>query len=205
MADTFAVQLPIKGIEPLLMCAFPPEDVEEFLIRGKRPPKLTDINLEDIARARLYTARMVTLGLEDDDTIVVPKNCVFACLRDAGKLVKYDARRSITDSAKATKLPSIMRIHEQYYALDHKGWVRDTRPGRLKDGTAVGITRPMFLTWGFTLPLTITLKGAITMATIKQLFEEAGTVCGLMAFRPSCGGEFGQFLADWENAKIVKA
>ncbi|MDO8510470.1 MAG: hypothetical protein Q7S15_02490 [bacterium] len=70
----------------------------------------------------------------------------------------------------------------------------DKRRGRLPDGTAVGLIRPKFKEWGFTVIIVVKNKSpAGSPSTIQALFSVAGECQGLGSFRPNCKGPFGTF------------
>ncbi len=188
------IDVKLKGIFPLLMQAMTPEMIESVLIRGERPQKPKDAPLTDIAEKCLYK--------NDEGKIGIPQENLFACLREAGRRVKFDGRRSISTSD-STLLPSFLTINEGFFILDRQEWVPDVRRGQMQNGTTVGIVRPKFKDWGFAVSIEVDLTDGMTVEKVRSLFEIAGKSIGLCAFRPQKNGPFGRFCVETWDVKAL--
>lgn len=189
------IEVVCVGKSPLLMDAMPPEVVEKTLVRKQRDAIDTESPLDVMAAKKLYR--------DSDGTIGLPTECLFACLRGGGRKVKV-GKGSIS-TAKTTELPSILTIEETFIKLVIPGggdpetsWKEDLRRGIMQNGAnrvAVGIVRPKFEKWGFTVNVTVDYTGmeGLTETHIQRLFEIAGNRIGLGSYRPSCNGPFGRF------------
>jgi hypothetical protein len=211
----------LKGKTPIMFHAFHEEDVKNTLIRGIRKPAEKDKPLEDIAEYGLYRP----LSGENKGRIVMPALNFMAALRGAGRKVKYDARSGITDSKGSTQLYSFLSILDEEIVLDigdakaefdlsakgndkTKALKVDVRRGVMDSGgkkTAVGITRPKLLTWGFTVRLVFSPGDSpVNLDTVKKLVAQAGRWPGLGSFNPMHGGPFGQYTVEKIVAKELE-
>jgi|GEM_PF-429118 len=209
-ADSETVVLvTIEGKSPMLQHAMTEDTVVNVLIRGERPQKDKTAKLEDIAKLGLYLGPKGEFGIKSD--------CLFACLREAGRMVKFDGRKSIS-TATSTMLPSFLTIEPPIDEGDgfipfvgEAKWVHVVHRGNLKNAgkeTAVGIVRPRFDKWALQTRVVISPEGGITEETVKTLISVAGRRVGLGAFRPQKNGQFGRFtLTGWEvlKARTVEA
>jgi hypothetical protein len=200
--QTFTVMTKLKGLKPLLMDQMPPNDVVNVLIRRQRKAPQTDLELAEMAAPKIYRD-------DEDGAIIVPERMLIASLKYAGKFVKLDARRKVTDAKGASAIFAFLTImDDRIMLLNGDGvpatdddWKEQVDKGRLKDGTACGIVRPAFKDWAIELTLEVDLTDAdgMTMEKVKDLFKRAGRRAGLGAFRPNCGGAYGQFVVEeWE-------
>lgn len=186
----------VEGASPMLQHGFSDADIEEVLIRGKRPQKVTDKSLRDMARKGLYRG--------PNDEFGVPAMNLIACLVEAGRFVKVG--RSNLSTAETTTLHGFLRIEGEFLPFKKQGeeiWVYDLRRGQMANGTkktAVGIVRPKFPIWSFDVTLVIDFdEQGINLDTIKQLLRVAGRRCGLGSFRPQKRGPFGMFRVPAES------
>jgi hypothetical protein len=201
------VDVTVESISPMLQHAMTRETVEQVLIRGERPPKDKTRPLLDIAKEGLYVGPNGEYG--------IPPNILFACLREAGRAVKFDGRKCIS-TADSTLLPSILSIEATIPDGDGfipfvgaPKWQVDVRRGNLEGNgknTAVGIVRPRFDNWSFKVRVVIAEEGGVTEQTVRSLFAIAGRRVGLGAFRPQKNGPFGRFrISGWTVVKAKKA
>lgn len=189
------------GITPIMFDPMPEQVVQDTLIDGRRDPPIKDISKWKRAGGKFY---------EDPEglgRIGMPTENLHACLREAGRKVKYDARSNIT-TGEGSVLPEFLTIEDTWIALtdldskhkDENGkmqpWKPDVRRGQMKQGgkkTACGVTRPKVENWGFNFRVIMDLNTPVTPATVKRLVVGAGKRVGLCSFRPACKGTFGQF------------
>ena len=183
------IQVECQGKSPLLMQAMSVETIVNVLIRRQRQPAKTDLSLEEMAETCLY---------RENGNIGIPATNLFSCLIEAGRHVAFSGKTKIS-TKDSTLLPSFLSIEEMFLPLTGAGkWKPDVRRGQMKDGTAVGIVRPMFKEWGFKVTLMVDLSET-TEATVKRLLEIAGRRVGLCSFRPQKRGPFGQFkISKWK-------
>ncbi|MBP9855702.1 MAG: hypothetical protein KBC48_00120 [Candidatus Pacebacteria bacterium] len=189
------VKVKIKGVSPYLMNPMT-EDILDELRTGNRAPIMKDRPVEEISQRKLCT---------ESGKIGIPVENLLACMAEAGRKVKHGKDQIST--AKTTTMYSLLSVEETFLPFtnlvpENDGWIVDKRRGRLKDGTAVCIVRPKFMSWGFEFTLTIDGNG-VSPDTIKQLVKCAGNI-GLGDFRPSCKGPFGRFtIESWEIMENV--
>ncbi len=198
------VKVHLQGQTPLLMASMPREQIMTALIRRERAPVQTDLPESVMAAKFLY------LDPKDGKTVGIPGKCLYACIRDAGTLVKFDARRSISTAAGPTLLSLFLRIQEQFIPLEPrvewkgeeneepKGWAVDVERGQMDNGTTVGIIRPRFDEWSIRVTLKVNFS-VVAEATVVKLLQTAGLVKGLCANRPGRGGQNGQFQIEPEK------
>ena len=179
-----------KGVSGMLMNPMTDETLGE-LISGVRKPRLKDRLIEDAAAERMYRDEKGQMGF--------PAINLISALKYAGRSVK-NGKKAVS-TATSTTLFSFLEFPNEFIpfdGLDEKGeipWKTDKRRGVMKNGAssvAVGIVRPRFNNWGFTVKVNLNEK-LIREETVKELFAEAGTNAGLCDFRPSKGGPFGRF------------
>lgn len=206
------IEVTIGARSPLLMQAMPMWVIIESLIHKKTSPSKPDEPLEDKAERCLYLENRDA----EESPIVIPTRNVFACLREAGRFVKYEGKRMIS-SAGSTMLPSFYTAQDERVPLLVKGepaihrrrdmknpkgrsWELDVDWGRGQTGSAVGIIRPKFRDWSFKMRFDLMLEPPITEATMRRLFDIAGNRIGLCAYRPEKNGTFGRFrVTDWKT------
>lgn len=191
------VRVLIEGVSPLLMNPAT-DDMLEELRRGAGARKQKNLELTRKQEAEKKIIR------NEDGQIGIPAEYLFSCLVNAGRLVKYDGKRGISN-ATSTLIPSFLAIEEMFFPFADqkdadKNWIADCRRGRIpNNGTAVPITRPKFMNWSFRVTLSID-TGEIAEEKVKELVKKAGSAIGLGDFRPGCRGPFGRFsIAAWEE------
>lgn len=176
----------LGSISPLLMNPMTDEVLEGIRTKTS-PPKRTDWTREEEASTKLY---------RDNGSIGIPSLNLFACLVEAGRLVKVNGKQIST--ASSTTLPSFLSIEE--FFLPFKGnpkWVADLRRGTNEKGQAVPIVRPRFDNWKIDATLEIDEK-EVNEDTVRTLMDIAGKKVGLCDFRPNKKGPFGRFmLTSW--------
>lgn len=181
------LKITFKGKTPLLQNPMTDDQLNQLYYgAGARKGKDTRKPMEQLAAERVI--RQEGTGLKG-----IPAGYFFACLVHAGRFVKFDSKRFVSNS-KETLLPSFLSITDDFLPfLDQEvEHVMDKRRGRLKDGTAVCIVRPKFHQWAFTVTCEVD-EQEISEDKVNALFEKAGRVVGLGDFRPACKGTFGMF------------
>ena len=184
------VMVKVRGVSPYLMNPMT-KDILDALRTGARAPIQKNAPVEKIAEKKIWS---------ESGKIGIPVENLLACMAEAGRKVKNGKTQIST--AGSTMMYQMLSIEETFLpftdlAPENNGWIVDMRRGRLKDGTAVCITRPKFMSWGLEFTLTIDTN-EVTAETIRQLVRCAGNV-GLGDFRPACKGPFGRFtIEEWE-------
>lgn len=191
------IKIQCVGISALLMNPMT-ETTLDSLITGVRTPVMKDRPLDDVARERIYRNEKKQMGF--------PNINLIGALKHAGRAIKISGKKSIS-TATTTTLFSFLSFPDEFIVfdgLDEKGevpWKTDKRRGVMKSGTttvAVGIVRPRFDTWSFTVEVMLD-ETIVNEATLRKLFNEAGSNAGLCDFRPSKNGPFGRFtVKDWK-------
>lgn len=188
------IRVECRGISPLLTDPMSDETLEELRTKVSAP-KRPDRPAQEVAAEKVYRY---------DGKIGIPSMNLFASLRDAGKYVKFDARKSISTSD-TTLLPELLTIDDYFMPFpDGTAWVTDKRRGVMKSGgkeVAVCVVRPRFDKWEFTVNITIDTSH-VSEESFRLLFRYAGSRTGLCSFRPTCGGPFGRFVVTkWERVE----
>lgn len=184
------IQVKCRGISPLLMNK-PPEGLLEEIRTKVTKPRPPDRTPEEEAEEKIHV---------EDGKIGIPCEMLFRCLVEAGRSVRFNARRNIS-TKESTLLPSFLRIEGAFFPLfDGKPkWEVDIRPARTDSGSMVPAVRPRFDKWEFAVTLGIN-EQKIAEERVKELVEEAGVAVGLGSYNPAHRGPFGQFeIAEWEN------
>ncbi len=193
------VTVTCRGLTPLLVNRMDPDTLEGLRTKTKAPKTKnigTTLTPREDAERKLYVA---------EDGPYLPGSNLMSCLIEAGKFVRLDGKRQISN-AKATVLPGLMslltptirlRVPDTDKAAE---WEADVRLGRNPNGgEAVALCRPRFDEWAFDFRIDID-EQEIGENTIRELIDKAGRRCGLGDYRPQRKGIFGQFLIEcWER------
>lgn len=195
--STVLVRVRVDGHTPMLQHAMSEDTLVNVLFNRERKPIDADRTLAQVAEEGLYVGPNGEFG--------IPPDCLFACLREAGRRVKLDGRRNVS-TAESTSLPAMFEIVDEFISFDdqQEKWKVDKRRGMMNSGTkkvAVCIVRPRFNKWSFTVNIRILFGlDGVTTETVKKLFEVGGRAVGLCSFRPDKNGPFGKFdLVGWEE------
>jgi hypothetical protein len=180
----------IQNLSSLLMNPMT-DDTLDSLITGIRKPIVKDRPTQDVASERIYRDENGRMG--------IPTINLISAVRSAGRTVKIG--RKAVSTAGTTTMFSFLEFPDEFMPfddLDEKGeipWKTDKRRGVMKNGAAqvaVGIIRPKFEKWSFTVRVRFNDK-IVREEIVKAMFVEAGTNQGLCDFRPSKNGPFGRF------------
>jgi hypothetical protein len=188
-----------RGLSPLLMNKMDESTLENLRTKTKAPKAASigsTLTPREDAERKVYIS---------DEGPYVPGENLMACLIEAGKFIRLDGKRQISNS-KSTVLPGLITLLTPAPLLKVPGtdkaavWEADVRQGRNPNGgEAVAICRPRFDEWEFTVTVDID-TGEIGENTIRDLFDKAGRRVGLCDFRPQRKGIFGQFVVEcWEQ------
>ncbi len=124
----------------------------------------------------------------------VPAECLFAALVHAGRFVKFEAKRNISN-AEMSMVPGFLTIEQEFLAFkDQKpgSWTVDKRRAvNPATGGAMCVVRPRFSKWTLDVTDEINHQGGIKLEQVRSLFETAGRESGLGDHRKK--GSFGRF------------
>jgi len=218
MTKELQVRAKLRGITPLMTHPMSDETLRG-LETGQHPPIRKDRPRMAVAEERVYRGPNGELGF--------PSENLFSCIVGAGKLIKYDGKRSISTSD-SSYVPEFLTIEEEFLPFTDlltgddllatmsekkaeelreknminpdEGWIVDVRRGQLENGTAVSIVRPKFPSWGLEVTFLLNFEETpMTEEKVRQLVSKAGRSQGLGSFRPNKKGPFGQFRVDtWQ-------
>lgn len=194
------MSIELTSLNPGMLMNPKTAEILETLYTGKRSTSLKgETPPHEAAAKKLY--------VNDDGQIGIPADNLFACLAEAGRMVKYDGRRSIS-TASSSLLAGLIEFENDFLPFNEGAeWKTSMMGGNLKQGankTAVAIVRPRFPRWGLTFTMTIDDR-FVKEKIIRQLFDVAGNFVGLGDFRPGCKGRWGRFkVAKWEVIERVR-
>lgn len=124
----------------------------------------------------------------------VPAECLFAALVHAGRFVKFDAKRGISN-ADQSMVPGFLTIMDDFLAFKNQkkdSWTVDKRRAvNPATGGAMCVIRPRFANWEVDVTVEINHQGGIKLEQVRKLFETAGRESGLGDHRKK--GSFGRF------------
>jgi len=166
----------VKGVSPLLMNRFIPEQIVETRVRRGNAK---DVSVED----KLY--------LTQDGKPYVPSAYIRNALIEAGKAVQIRGKRKATYSK---LLGSTLIVQPDVILINStSGWkpftttaVNPATKGR------VTVTRPMFEDWR--LEFEVVIPDDIIEEDFAKIFDEAGRYVGIGDWRPAKKGMYGKFI-----------
>jgi len=166
----------VKGVSPLLMNRFIPEQIVETRVRRSNA---NDVSVED----KLY--------LTEDGRPYVPNTYIRNSLIEAGKSIRIKGRGKSTYSK---LLGSSLIVQPDAILIDStSGWepftttaVNPTTKGR------VMVTRPMFKDWKLSFEAVV--LDDIPEEVFRDILDEAGRYVGIGDWRPAKKGMYGKFI-----------
>lgn len=199
------IEVTCTGITPLLMNKLGEEILLGLLLgptgKGSKT-KERPATPRDAAMKKVYQ--------RSNGTLYLPVKNLFACLVQAGTFVRLEKSKQISTATK-TLLPAFITLAGMEMDLHNKGvvlkeWEVDLQGGRNPNGgEAVCICRPRIDAWGFTIEFDLD-NNEIDEATIRKLWDFAGSRVGLGDFRPARKGQYGQFRVDvWKDITVSVA
>jgi hypothetical protein len=182
MENEIKYSVEIKGVSPLLMNRFIPEQLVETKVRRGNAK---EVSVED----KLY--------LTEDGKPYVPSAYIRNSLIDAGKAVKIKGKGKSTYSK---LLGSSLIVQPDVIIINSStGWkpftataVNPATRGRMT------VTRPMFKDWK--LEFEVIMPDDINEEDFAKIFDEAGRYVGIGDWRPAKKGMYGKFIV----AKLVR-
>jgi hypothetical protein len=186
------IEVEITGHTPLMLCRFTEE--EQLKASGGSSAAATASDrgtpLQQ-ADNRLYRG---TRG-----QLIITSPMMLKCIVEGGSFHKAGKTKITTQ--KASLIYACVQIPQSEIDIIYKEpWTVDTRPVRIPaTGGRILCHRPMFNDWQlrFTLELDTKIMNA---KLLRLIVDDAGTRCGLGAFRPNCKGPYGVFkVTNWEE------
>jgi len=182
MENEIKYSVEIKGVSPLLMNRFIPEQLVGTKVRRGNAK---EVSVED----KLY--------LTEDGKPYVPSAYIRNSLIDAGKAVKIKGKGKSTYSK---LLGSSLIVQPDVIIINSStGWkpftataVNPATRGRMT------VTRPMFKDWK--LEFEVIMPDDINEEDFAKIFDEAGRYVGIGDWRPAKKGMYGKFIV----AKLVR-
>jgi hypothetical protein len=181
------LKLTLKGLAPGLLMNSPTAMVPTPT-SAKGKPKLS--GPEDQAKERLYI-------MPDKKTLYVPAAAVRASILAAGRGYTVKGPSGRRGSAGVTLAASILLGEPNFPLLNEKG-----KPLTIKDYTVdarrvvvqrSGIIRGRPLIFPWMLECVFPYFANLEQETIEAMVKDAGSIAGLLDFRPQKSGWFGRF------------
>jgi hypothetical protein len=174
------VSVSIKGMSPLLMHRFPMVPVEGL---QNMPPEEQAMHAE----------------YRDPDTkeLFIPGPAVQQCLVAGATYVKGKGRGSAQKVVAASVL-----VMEERLGLGVKTYEIDSRPVVISATQGRIIRhRPKLAEWAVSFTITYDEK-LLKEVDLRKVVDNAGSMCGLLDYRPSKKGPFGRFIVtEWTVEK----
>lgn len=191
------VKLGLASTMPMLQNALTPEALDKLPGgSGKLPqPNTKEMGYKDRADLVRYHGPNGEFG--------IPAECLFAALVYAGRFVKFEAKRMISN-AEMSMVPGFLKIREEFLAFKDQSpesWVVDKRRAvnPATDG-AMCVVRPRFPKWELDATIEISLVDNVKLEQVRELMLKAGTIAGLCDHRKK--GSFGRFkVSKWDAAE----
>lgn len=172
------IEVSIKGLPPgILMHRFPLEPIAG----------LEKMKPEEQAEYACYRNA-------ESQELYIPGPAVQQALVAAATYSKGKGRGSLQKitAASVFVLDGILNLGTKKYEVDSRAVVVPATGGR------VVRHRPLIKTWEASFELMYDEK-LLSEAQIKKIVEEAGSLCGLLDYRPNCKGPFGRFtVTSWK-------
>ncbi len=180
------IDITIKGETPLIMHKFCEEDLQG---NSKRNKNLTP---REVADRFCYKTK--------NGDLYLPSENVFACLISAGQFHKLGKNKVTT--MKSSLIPAginilddICNLNTKDYEVDSRSVVIPSTQGRIMQH------RPRLDTWETSFTLEVD-GNMFSESFVREIVDDAGSKCGLGAFRPNRKGRFGKFkVSKWTIKK----
>lgn len=191
------VRMTLFSIQPMLQNALTEQALDSLPGGSKKleKPNLNEMTNEERAAMVMYKGPNGEFG--------VPKECLFAALNHAGRFVKFDAKRKLSN-ADMSMLPGSLEILNDFIAFknqDPTSWVVDKRRAvNPATAGAMCVIRPRFNNWQADVDMKFYHGGGITMDMYRTLLVTAGRESGLGDHRKK--GSFGRFIVT--NFKVLE-
>lgn len=161
-------------------------------------PKVKEMGYEERAALVRYFG--------PNDEFGIATECLFAALVHAGRSVKFDGKKNLSN-AEMSMLPGFLTIENEFLAFkdqDAKSWMVDKRRAvNPATGGAMCVIRPKFPKWEADVSVIVDHAGGVKLEQVRQLFEAAGRESGLGDHRKK--GSFGRFrIAKWAVEELIE-
>ena len=191
---TTQIKATIQGITPLKMSAISQEVIDGLLSGRAKPKQFGDKGTpREVAEKSLYK--------EADGTLYNPIKAIFAAIREAGKFHKLGKKQVSTE--KNSLVPAYVSASPEHCSLNTKDWEVDIETGFNKNVEAlIVICRPRLDKWEVKFNLEFD-SDYFPSRLVRQLVDDAGIKCGLLAQRPGRRGMYGKFkVIKWDEKKL---
>jgi hypothetical protein len=180
------IKVKIKGITPLLMHKFNEEDLESKTKRDK------NMLPRECAEHSAYRTK--------NNELFIPAHCIFCSIMEAGKYHKIGKNKITTQ--KSSLIPAGLSIEEKECSLGTKDFEVDSQSVVVPaTGGRIMAHRPRLDEWetSFIIHIDTTL---FNERLIREIIDDAGTKCGVLAYTPRHKGWFGKFkVTEWKVLK----
>jgi len=174
------VSVRIKGISPMLMHRFPMEE-----IKGQ-----DKMSREDQAEISAYRVE----SKSGKGELYVPGPAIQQCLNAGAAYVKGKGRSTLKKIVAAAALvtPDRMLLGITDYEIDSRPVVNPSTQGRI-------IRHRPKIDVGWEVAFDITYDPTLLKETqLREVVDFAGSLCGLLDYRPAKNGPFGRFMVtEW--------
>lgn len=182
------IQVTLTGITPLLHHRMPEEDVMALL--GSKTVKKKEKEIKtprEIAQRHAYVST--------DGQFCIPSSYLSGALISVAS--DYKQKNSAKKSLKGVIAGVVVPETEFAMLTDEKGQAIKDFEVDIKKGTnhragAVAICRPRFDKWQTSIVIRLN-EDLVSMETLHNLLNDAGTRSGIGSFRVQKGGYYGQF------------
>lgn len=194
------ITMALVSVQPMLQDALT-DEVLDKLPGGSgqlEQPNIKEMTYEQRADMVRYHGLNGELGFPTDN--------LFSAIVYAGRFVKFDGKRSISNATKSM-VPGFLRIKGEFLAFRdqrRESWTVDKRRG-VNPATkgAMCIVRPRFPQWEVDVVVEVNHRGGIKLEHVRQLFETAGRESGIGAHRFT--GSFGRFeVTNWKATSKIE-
>ena len=171
------IQVRIKGVSALLMHAYPMIEIEAL---EKKSP-------EEQARFAEYRS-------PDDEMLYIPGTAIQRAFVAAAAFSKGKGRASLQKTVAACLMVSPERcsLGVKDYVIDSRRVVIPVTRGR------VIRHRPRLDEWQCAFSIDYD-DDKLTEKQVRKIVDDAGSLVGLLDFRPACKGPFGRFIViEWK-------
>lgn len=174
----------IKGLTPYMQYRMDDEKLEVWEKKRGNIMERPDVSHEDAVRAEYHCHR------NKAGQCYIPADQLRVSMINAGSYVKAKVggrSKSMKVIVAATFQPSPEEIIlPDYDAIDKRSAVNRNVKAR------VIVVRPKWSEWSAEFVLKV-YEDTLTIQTIRQIIEYAGSYVGIGSYRPTCNGMFGRF------------
>jgi hypothetical protein len=176
------IDVEIKGISPLLMNKFNPENLESKTVDKNETPR---------------EAAEKTAYIGEDRQLYILIECIFSCIICSGKFHKIGKNKVTT--MKSSLIPAgisilsdVLPLNTSHFEVDSRAVVIPSTGGRIMKH------RARLDEWKTNFSIEVD-KTLFSEKIVRKIIDDAGQKIGLLDFRPDRKGYFGKFkVTKWE-------